>query len=269
VNAYETAMVNYLADKGSLAGEGQALIRKVLEGCINKSVILVLQSGLTDAALIPDDLLKKVSTVAIMGGVATTSTGEIDLSSGQIAADASNNYTFDMPAAKTVLARFQKLKIPVIFTSRFAAYVTKLTLESDTELVLTGNPVGSGLQSRIVLMMQKMWEDANLPADDPRRGTFPNRCNRQWFIETFCGGVDPGISETENVLPFVLGYSPYDPCNFLAAMPEFRKKYLEPVTVTIDGVDHQVIGLNAKADGVGDEKGFSQLIMDLQVFGLM
>lgn len=269
VNPYETAMVSYLAETGQLAGDGLMVLTSALKRCDEESVILVLQSAMTDANLIPDNLLSKIETVAIMGGVATGPDGMIDLSLGQIMVDSSNNYTFDLPAAKAVLAKFQAMRIPIIFTSRFAAYVTKMTLESDSDLVATGNPVGLSLKTRIVHMMQKMWFDANLPAEDPRRGTFPPRCNRQWFVDTFCGSKDPEISPEGDILPFILGYSPYDPCNFLAAIPEFRGKYLEPIEVVVDGVTHKVIGMNAKLDGVGDEEGFSQLIMDLQTYGLM
>lgn len=269
VNTYETAMVSYLADAGELAGDGLSLLVSTLGRCEEKSVILVLQSAMTDANLIPESLFSKIKTVAIMGGVATGVDGMVDLSTGQIMVDSSNNYTFDLPAAKAVLAKFQAKKIPIIFTSRFAAYVTKLTLESDYDLVKTGNPVGLSLKTRIVHMMQKMWFDANLPAEDPRRGTFPPRCNRQWFVDTFCGGNDPGVSPEQDILPYILGYSPYDPCNLLAAIPEFREQYLEPIDVVVDGVTHKVIGMNAKLDGVVDKEGFSQLIMDLQTYGLM
>lgn len=82
----------------------------------------------------------------------------------------------------------------------------------------------------------------------------PDRCDRRWFCETFCGGSNEVLSlgKDDRIWPHVTDFSIYTPLALLAAIPRasdhfFRHDASVSVSV-VRGVQHCVIGgLNERA----------------------
>ena len=103
----------------------------------------------------------------------------------------------------------------------------------------------------------QLWMKANAPAGSFERGDLPERCNRQWFIKTFCGGSDPGGG---NVLDHIAEVAWYDPINLIASVEGLCSQFFVPTTVEVKGASHQVIGLSETNTGVRSPKELRQFM---------
>ena len=102
---------------------------------------------------------------------------------------------------------------------------------------------------------------ARVQEGSPERGKLPMSRDRKWFVDVFCGGTDPvmiinnesfPLEPDQSVWGFVGNYNQYDPLNIIAAVPDLRDKFYDPVIHNVRGVDHRVIGLNKTKTGVKD-----------------
>lgn len=114
---------------------------------------------------------------------------------------------------------------------------------------------------------------------EARKG-LPNRCDRAWFLETFCEGSDGVDAKTghrrsgaEPVWDLVASFNQYDTIAILAAVPELRAKFFEPLSYSVAApaapagqaahATHLVIGTKKEVTGVKDE-GKAALLRLLQ-----
>ena len=267
------AQIPYLADREEVISNGERLLVSELIDCPDKSVILVLQSGMTDAAklleLYPTLFTKKIKTVAIMGGVETEGNSVKLMSDGHMTPNNANNNSFDMMSAIWLYNQLQRLNIPTVITTREVAYAAQVPFSAYNEYEQTGNPVGVCLKNRQLPSMQHLWEAACSPAGDAIRGTLPDDRDRSWFIKVFCNGKDPGIEDGGNIWPYVGYFNLYDPANLYAAIPELRDHFLKPTVVRVRDTDQLVIGVSSIEHGVLDVKEFAKFMVDIELLGLL
>lgn len=260
--------------------DGQDLLRRTLKKAEDHSIILVLQSGMTDACLLlknwPDLFQSKIKLVAIMGGVEVED-GRVVLDDAEFfVPDNSNNNTFDFESAEYLYKHVQFMGIPMSILTRNAAYGCQIPFSMYDDMEATGNPVGACLRGRQQPSLQKLWEAACSPSGSSIRGTLPDDRNREWLINVFCNGEDPGIEDGADIWPYVGMFNLYDPLNLVAAIPELQERFFNSHSVDIPGIPeggmntpvNSIIGLTPENNGIRDEAALRKLIMRTEVLGL-
>jgi len=263
---HEFAKVTYMADEAELE-DGRELLVRTLEGAEDGSITLVLISGMTDiAAILRDhcDLVKaKVESVAIMGGVEVekgTNKVVID-KDGYMVPDSAANNKFDMDSAIYTYRRLQELGIPLVILTRAAAYACKVPRSFYDELAATGHPVGIKLRDSQQGSIESLWQRACLPAGDEGRAKLPDRCDKEWFCNTFCGGKGKDRTGADSIWDLIQSFNLYDPMTLIAAVPELRERFYEPTVVKVGETEHLIIGVCDAEPGVKDAEALADYML--------
>jgi len=263
--------VPYLADASSVVN-GYELLEKTLCEADDSSMIIMLKSGLTDAAQLlqkdPNLFVQKVAHVTIMGGVKVLDPHTPLLVDGKLVPDDAANNTFDPASAEYLYHTLQELKVPMTIIMRPACYAAQFPIRLYEEFAATGNPVGLSLRDRQKTSIQHLWQATLSPEGSPLRGTLPTNRNRAWFVKVFCDDKDPGIGFDDEIWPFVLTYNQYDPMAVLAAIPELRDHFYECLEVVVNGVTHRIIGLSSEMTGVKDKEELIKFVSEMELGAL-
>ena len=163
---------------------GAELLDSVLKAAEDRSLTLLLISSLKDGA----DLLRanealfvqKVNRVVVMGGV------EHEMHDGELVPDSARHNLFDQAAAEFFYKRVQHLGIQTVTVTRRIAYSCPVGRRLFDNLAASGSVIGEHLQSRQQESIEELWRRA-VGASTQRSG-LPDRCDKQWFCDTFCGG---------------------------------------------------------------------------------
>lgn len=230
-------------------GLGRSVLQWTLQHSEDQSVTLALNSGFTDATwLWMDDaslFLRKVKRVVIMGGIKMEG-GTPKLSSEgflvpSIGKGGAANNNFDPGSTQHLYDAMQRNGVPIVITTRFAAYGCKMPFGVFGAMTESGSAIGARIGESQRERIQELWLKANAPVASFQRGDLPERCDRTWFVNTFCDGRDPGEA---NILPYMAEVAWYDPINLIASSDELRTRFFNPYTVEVKGVKHEVIGLS-------------------------
>eukprot|EP00579_Thalassiosira_antarctica_P031513 CAMPEP_0202033678 /NCGR_PEP_ID=MMETSP0905-20130828/66170_1 /ASSEMBLY_ACC=CAM_ASM_000554 /TAXON_ID=420261 /ORGANISM="Thalassiosira antarctica, Strain CCMP982" /LENGTH=1263 /DNA_ID=CAMNT_0048597589 /DNA_START=136 /DNA_END=3927 /DNA_ORIENTATION=+ len=142
--------------------------------------------------------------------------------------DSAHNNTFDGSASAFFYSQCQKMNITLTVVSRYAAYAAKMPRSVYDDLALTGSSIGWRLRNSQRASIDQLWKRA-CSADPEIRKGLPPRCDRKWFIATFCGGDDdPSRCCADTAWDLVTGFMQYDTIALLAAIPAVREKYFDP-----------------------------------------
>lgn len=271
IHPYE-AEIPYLAEIDDIEEDGMRLLTRTLVECPDDSVILVLQSGLTDAAALLEWATvlcySRIQQVAIMGGVEQEGDHLKLDARGFMVPNNANNNSFNMASATSVYTRLQSERIPTLTVTREVAYAVQVPFSMYDRMEATGNLIGRCLRNRQKPSLQHLWEAACSPTGSSTRGTLPNDRDRQWFINVFCDAKNPGIPDGSDIWPHVAGFNLYDPTNLYAAIPSIRDRFFEPTLVDVGGTQHMVIGLSPDRHGVKDIDGLRQFMIETEVSAL-
>mmetsp|Transcript_30125 Transcript_30125/g.70256 ORF Transcript_30125/g.70256 Transcript_30125/m.70256 type:complete len:819 (+) Transcript_30125:71-2527(+) len=232
---------------------GTRLLHHLYEVASSKSLSILCIASLKDVALFMRDneamFRRKTKEVVIMGGVEVPPDGGALPAGSYLIPDTAHNQEFDKAASAFVFRRCQELGVRLVVVSRWAAYPVKMPRGTYDQLALSGSSIGRRLRNAQRESIEALWARACAPAGDARRGGLPNRCDRAWFISTFCNGRDdPDRTGDQTVWDLVEGFVQYDSVALLCAIPSLRSKFFEPVQVStrsMDGVivDNLVIGV--------------------------
>ena len=264
--------VGYLAPTDELK-DGEELIRSTLAAARPKSIVLLLISGLTDAA----EVLKKhtylfktaVRRVVIMGGVVTKDDMPVLDDSGRLVPDMSaQNNAFDKEAAQFLYQQLQDLEIPITTVSRHAAVAGKVPRSVYDDMAATGHPIGKRLLEAQKQAIEELWRRACLPADDTKRLGLPARCDKSWFVNTFCGGEGADRKGDDSIWDLIQTFNLYDPATLLATIPNLREHFFAPYVVEVHGCEHLVIGVSAKSHNVRNAPELANFLKDMLVASL-
>jgi len=271
IHEYEVGSVPYIASEEELFPWDNALHSFLTGYSLNdEKVTLVLQSGLTDAVeLLRDDeylFQGVVEEVVIMGGIQAQG-DDVMLTGKYMQSDDAHNVTYDWPSGAWLYAKLQELGIPMIITTRNTAYACQIPFSIYDEMEKTGNPVGKCLKDRQKPSLEALWTAACAPEDASIRGTLPPRCNREWFIDTFCDSKDPGDNIHE-IWPYTGKFNLYDPMNLLVAVPELRKEYFQATEVSVLGTRHLIVGVSPKNNGIKNVDLLREFIVNTELSGL-
>lgn len=264
--------VGYLAEEDTVE-DGFALLRRTLEAARPKQVVLLLISGLTDAARMmreePALFLSKVRRVVFMGGVETDGDQVKVDNDGLFRPDATaQNVKFDGDAATYLYRQLQLGEIPMTILTRHASAAAVVPRSMYDRMAETGHPVGVRLRDAQKVAIEELWKRANLPDGDPARLGLPGRCNRAWFSSMFLGGQGQDLSGSDSIWSLVQTFMLYDPMTLIAAVPVLREYFYQPCVVEVGGTEHHVIGVSAKRHGVNDPAMLATYLADALVSSL-
>ncbi|KAJ1459125.1 hypothetical protein M885DRAFT_460395 [Pelagophyceae sp. CCMP2097] len=250
-DSFSLSARHYMPEELSAQLDGQALLRDLYDKAPLGGLHLLCISSLTDAADFvrshPELFAAKTKSVTIMGGVLP-----FDATDGApLLPDSAHNNTFDFASAEYVYATVQALRIPLVVLSRHAAYTCPVPRRIYDDLAWTGHPVGLRLQQTQRDCIEGLWKRA-ASADLARRAGLPARCDKAWFVQTFCSSAPEGLerSQDDAVWDLITSFNMYDPLALIACVPELRHKFFACQTKRVQGVDHVIIGMSEEETGV-------------------
>eukprot|EP00927_Polykrikos_kofoidii_P035594 TRINITY_DN30152_c0_g1_i1.p1 TRINITY_DN30152_c0_g1~~TRINITY_DN30152_c0_g1_i1.p1 ORF type:complete len:831 (-),score=87.74 TRINITY_DN30152_c0_g1_i1:175-2667(-) len=273
---FETSAASYMppphAESSLALQPGRGMLHKLYCDADPKSLTLVIIASLKDPALFLRDnealFTEKTLEVVIMGGVEDWTSDGNDLSQPVILKpDQAHNNMFDSAASDFFYKRCQEIGIRLIIVSRFAAYPAQMPRSVYDELATLGSSIGCRLRNAQRTSIEGLWKRAC--SDEPERGGLPARCNRDWFLSTFCDGKDGTHKrgKDDSIWDLVVGFNQYDTLALLAAVPQLRSKFFSPVPVpslalsTSGNVSNLVIGRSAQDHGIKDPSSLKDLLM--------
>lgn len=264
--------VGYLAETSEVE-DGKELMLRMLSQARPKSIVLLLISGLTDAAAVLKEsqylFQSAVRRVVIMGAVQTLDDQPVLDACGRMLPDLSaQNNAFDTEAATFLYRQLQDLQIPITTVSRHAAAAAKVPRSVYDEMAATGHPIGLRLQAAQKEAIEELWRRACLPAGDKGRLTLPDRCDRTWFSNAFLAGQGADLTADDSIWDLVQSFMLYDPCAMVAAIPNLREHFFAPCVVEVHGVEHVVIGVSAKSHNVRHASELSLFLKGMLVDSL-
>jgi len=150
------------------------------------------------------------------------------LASVECEPDSAHNNQFDTNASAFFYSQCQQMNITLTVVSRYAAYAAKMPRSVYDDLALTGSSIGWRLRNSQRASIDQLWRRACSTNPDERKG-LPPRCDRKWFINTFCGGDDdPSRCSADTAWDLVTGFMQYDTLALLAAIPAVRASLFDP-----------------------------------------
>lgn len=236
--------------------DGSNLITRTLKEAPDKGLVLLLISGMTDAAEAlardPDLFTAKVRRVVIMGGVETNENQVLLDRCGFLKADpTAQNNKFDLDSAKFLYRSLQMFRIPMTIVTRHAATAARVPRSMYDRMADTGHAVGKRLQTAQKKAIQELWERTHMALNNPNR-RLPERCSPSWFCGAFLGGEGLELSGEDEIWPLVKTFNLYDPVTLIAAVPSLRSYFFRPAVVEVLGTEHAVIGVSKDRHGVID-----------------
>lgn len=246
---------------------GRGLLHRLYEQAAPKSLSLVIIASLKDPALFLRDkealFVAKTREVIIMGGVE-----HFDEDCIVLKPDTAHNHTFDWSASEFFYQRCQHLGVPLIVVSRWAAYAAMVPRSCYDELAALGSWVGCRLRNAQRASIENLWNRV-CGTGDEREG-LPERCNRAWFLKTFCGGDSAkGRHRGDTIWDLVEGFMQYDSVATLAAVPALRRRFFSPTLVNgKHGATHMVIGCTEQKHSLSNPAGLGEFLRNGFVNGL-
>lgn len=244
--------------------DGKELLVHTLKHAKDNSITIVVQAAMTEVMWLLKDhgslFLTKVKRVVFMGGVAPELSPE-----GFILPGDAMNVHFDKEAAAYCYHTLQLMRVPMTITTRNATFKAMLNHKIFKKMGI----IGESFESRVGRNTQRFWVSCCSPEGSKERGKLSMSRNRAWFIQTFCGGIDPGIEDGKNILPFIVNdaWPQYDPLNLIAAVPFLRDIFFKTKVIKVGGVKHLVVGWSAEEHGVRSTPKTVSFLESLLEFG--
>jgi hypothetical protein len=183
----------------------------------------------------PQLFVEKTLGVVIIGGVKmpeNVNSGEKMLLPDM---EASNNRG-DPAASSFLVKKCQEYCVRLLAISRAVASEFKFPRSVFDTMLSDGgeNSFGRRVADMQKKSLEELWGRVN--ATGPARQGLPERCNVQWFQETFCQGEEVTTSCWEAVKQF----NTYTPLALLAAVPRICDQSFESTSHTVRGIEHRI-----------------------------
>lgn len=237
---------------------GEQLFFNSFSAARNGTVSLLLLSGMTDAAAFisaHSELAKeKLREIVIMGGIKSIDGRPLQDENGFLVPDDSAaNHQFDISASHTVFQFAQENRVPLVVLSRFSALAAPVPRIVYDCMADTGHPVGMRLRDMQKDAITALWKRTHLPMSDPER-ELPERCSPDWFRKQFLDGRGQGLGPNDEIWELVRHFMLYDPLTLIAAVPELRERFFNPVQIEVNGTTHTIIGVDSTNHNVRNPK---------------
>lgn len=251
--------VDYLTRLPPQEEAGIELMVNLLRQAEDQSITLVVIASLKDVALLLRKELElccqKLKEVVIMGGVESFTPGKA-AEGVLLKPDSAHNNEFDRESSSFVYQTLQERGVPMAVVSRFAAYACQVPKTIFDQMADTGSRIGVHLRSTQRYAMEKLWQRASAPEGSGIRHGLPARCDRAWFLKTFCGGSEKlegkaAPTADDSIWDFVQGFNMYDPLALCVSLPALSS-FFRPVEFVVNGTVHRVYGVSPEDNGVVD-----------------
>jgi len=209
----------------------------------------------------PCQFREKTARVILMGGATRREHAHCLLEPDP----AAQNNRLDMEAAAHFYKEAQEMSVPLVVLSRFATRSGQVPPALFNVLESHGGKVGQGICRNQRASIQALWAKANEADNSPMRGNLPSRCDRSWFLATFCNGKD--LDDDKELWDQVTSINVYGPVALLAALPGVVKRFLAATNITVRAATHQVIGWSTDYTCVADPIGLQKAIAHYIVYG--
>lgn len=265
--------VSYLAERETLVN-GEELILETLRQARPKSIVLLLISGLTDAAAVLREhhylFSQAVRRVVIMGGVMTKDEAPVLDGDGRMLPDmTAQNHAFDKESTAFLYRQLQDMGIPITVVSRHSATAAKTPRAVYDEMAATGHPIGVRLLEAQKKAIEELWRRVFMAEGDPARHGLPLRCDRNWFQTAFLGGKGADRKAEDSIWDLVESFNLYDPVTLVACIPNLREYFFTPTVVEVHGVEHLVVGVSATTHNVRDPAALAEFLKMMLVESLV
>jgi hypothetical protein len=253
VDTFSASAASYMPSKETnIHFDGQALLHEIYSSAGCSSITLLCLSSLTDAAhfLRQNEALfaQKTKSVTVQGGILPFEAGRF------FEPDSAQNDSNDEDSSSFFYRRLQELNIPMIVISRFAVAQCPISRTIYDRMASVGSPIGERLRQNQEDSMQNLWERALMPSDDPERLGLPARCDKTWFLKTFCANMQPeAVPNSQEIWPFVKSFRLYDPMAVLVSIPSLRYRHFDAKTLVVKDTEHSVYGVSPEEHGVNLE----------------
>jgi len=232
--------------------DGQALLHEIYSSAGCSSISLLCLSSLTDAAQFLRQyealFAQKTKSVTVQGGILPFQAG------GFFEPDSAQNDSTDEDSSSFFYRRLQELNIPMIVISRFAVAKCPISRTIYDRMASVGSPIGERLRQNQEDSMQNLWERALMPPNVPERLGLPARCDKSWFLKTFCANMQPeAVPNSQEIWPFVKSFRLYDPMAVLVSIPSLRYRHFDAKTLVVKETEHSLYGISAEEHGVNLE----------------
>lgn len=257
-------LIPYLSPEGTIFEDGKLLILRILEAAEPKEIVLVVQAAMSEVRWLLEEHRKlfceKIDRVVFMGGVMSELSPE-----GYLLPGDAMNIHFDAEAARYSFKALQDSSIPMVITTRNATFKAMLNHSIFEKM----GELGKCFAQRVNKNTQRFWRSCCAPEGSDLRGKLSMSRNREWFVKTFCGGINPPIPDDGDILPYLLSKSwpQYDSINLIASEAKLREKFFVSKKFEINGVIHEVIGWSPEEHGVRDPQEFISFLEDLLIEG--
>ena len=235
----------------------------------DQSITLVIIAGFTpahkilfgDPYKIPDRL-RKLKKVVIMGGIQISDTESPLITCNGLVPDTAANNEFDTFSSVQMYYYMQNSGIPMTILTRNAVYACKIPKQFCVTLASKQNPISLRFNKCLSDMMNSMWRASNLPPNHEDREGLPNRCDRDWFLNTFSDGVDNDLSAEDDIYDYVYTFNLYDPMALIASVDELCDKFYIPRIIEIKNIPHKIIGVSPKETNIRDVSELREYLVD-------
>jgi hypothetical protein len=268
------ASVDYLTRLPPQEEAGLDLMSTLLQQAEPKSMTVVVIASLKDVArlLKQEEALcvDKVKQVIIMGGVEPFVAGDAPAGTFLVP-DTAHNNEFDKEASVFTYRRLQELGIPLVVVSRFLAYACQVPKSIYDRMAATGSRIGKHLQWAQRNCIESLWQRSCAPEGSLARNGLPERCNREWFVNTFCGGMGKAdgapLTADASIWDHVVAFNMYDPLALCVAVPSLQHLF-DPDTLVVNGTAHRVYGVSKERTGVKDPAALREWLIDAFMQGI-
>eukprot|EP00929_Paragymnodinium_shiwhaense_P014537 TRINITY_DN122459_c0_g1_i1.p1 TRINITY_DN122459_c0_g1~~TRINITY_DN122459_c0_g1_i1.p1 ORF type:complete len:388 (+),score=67.27 TRINITY_DN122459_c0_g1_i1:84-1247(+) len=234
-----------------------------------RSLILFINASLKDAADFmsshEDLFVEKVRTVVVMGGVQ-----EFDPSDegSLLKPDTAHNNKFDSQASSFFYKRCQERGVPLVVVTRNTAYACQVPKSIYDDLAATGSRIGKHLQEVQQETMERLWRRSCAEAKAPEREGLPARCDKKWFLETFCSAADTDRTASDSCWDLVKSFNMYDPLAIIGGVPMLAEQFFDFECKLYAHVTHRVAGVSKAKHGVRDPQGLQAFLIEALKEGL-
>jgi len=240
-------------EEGTNNGKSKTYKRETQGG-----LTIVVTSSFKDMSIFvrnnPTAFASKTREVVVMGGCKPILSSDSDDYYECCEPDSANNNTFDPQASDHFYSTCQQMNITLTVVSRHSAYAAKMPRSVYDDLASTGSPIGLRLRISQRAGIDQLWRRANSNDPGVREG-LPTRCDRRWFIDTFCGGNDiPSKMGEGPIWDSVTGFMQYDTIALLASIPGVREVLFDPTV--LPPLCSEVIVWGGKNNGTGNLRAF-------------
>jgi hypothetical protein len=264
-----------------VAGEdgisGKEHLKNLYDNVTPAGVSLVVTGGLDVAADFmehyPTAFHQKTQNVILVGGgIVVPEKDENGTPTGQSVLEpdpGAHQYRFDMNASKRLFVTAQKLLVPLITVSRHFVEAVQLPraffdLLEDSRY---GGSIGKEVFDKQREGVSQLWTAVRAPVNNVgARRNLPERCDRQWFLDTFCDGASPASDGDADIWKNMKVLSSYHAQAMLVALPPIYNRFVTGTSTTVRSVKHIVIG-SSNDPGIVDTSGLKQLILQCIVTG--